>query len=396
MAALAASLRGARLVHERPMRARDLTKLGGRLERWVSLQLGAALGASLASVPSSELEGFAELDELSTASGNSGHALNLEAASTYVLVLQVVAASAAVVTVTLILPYLSLWADHPGSLRSLAAGAAAGAALALKPATILFTPPPQRRKDDYTTTPASLHLFRSLRLAVGGVVLTLCCEALLYTQCPPDDNAQPVHVVVAEATRGLLEFSCVIVLALAAAHRAWRPAAALDATVVVSLGALGVLALLCAPRAAPDAPLLRCVGGAEAVARICRTLAFSTLYCGTVLASAPRHIARAPPALLCARGVAAAAWTLVVEPSWLLLLAPIQLIVLLLRRVSQLADEESDDDEPRHQATRIVGEFNDSASVRSANSSGSLPERAAEPGDERRERLQRILATGHA
>lgn len=368
-------------------RLRELSKLGGRLEQYVGNHIGAAIGLPLSVVSSAELETF---DSLSNASSRDAFELDLEAAAVYLLQMQVCGACVAAVFVTLVLPYGTFGISV---MRSLTLAGVMGAFLSHAPATVLFTAP-RKGKTSYETTPVVLHVFRALRLTLLVVFCILVSEQLLYTSCDQDVSPQAVHRLLGEATRSIFEVAFVAVLLGAAVARAAHPHMALHLSVAGAMAALCGLAIVCAPRPATAAPLLIRMSLAACAERICRTLAFSILCTSTVLASAPKHISRAHPCLLCARGVAAAGWTLVIEPSWLLLLAPVQLIAIVLRRVSQLAEEADESDDECVQAHDLVGDFD----TRSANSAGSgdPPDARAPPPDDRRRRLQRILETGKA
>lgn len=256
--------------------------------------------------------------------------IDLSSVSTYVLVLQATAATAAGGVVSVLVP-LALPVDGRTSLRTLLCCAAVLAFHMRRPLLL-----PDNARRTLTSRRADNVVFSALRAAPVIWMLALVLESLAHTS-----SCEQTTYDTGENVKFLLAGMCTLSLILVAAIRTLKPQLSVVPSkqlTMVAFAATVLLGLL--PRAleAETAPLLRVLNGWHAAARIARATAFGGLFGTALLATAPKRLTRASVTNMAFVAASASVWTLVV-PVALLALAPIQVVCVVAKRVGCVVED---------------------------------------------------------
>ena len=173
-------------------------------------------------------------------------------------------------------------------------------------------------------------VFNVLRPSVGVYVAALVLEQLVHTCVLPE------HAVEGGAVRRSVFHGATLVLLLAGLVRARSPRAESDVPFLLATFALFVLAVVPPAAVSHTGPLCEPATLLGAGERLLRAALFAAVYAVLAYSAAPRRCVSNDVFVCATRAAAGSVWVLACH-SWLLLMAPVQVIVALFAR---LADED--------------------------------------------------------
>lgn len=249
--------------------------------------------------------------------------LELKHVGAWLLAIQTTAACVAAAVTSVLSP---AWLPRDGKsvARTLLISAAVGAAALARPVLVV------ENQGVQTVAPLQ-RAYKSLRVALGFVLLGWISESLVHTECLAADATAPHHHVIGPLRHGILG-AAVAIAVLCGFFRAAYPGSVSDLHVLVAMAALVVV--IAAPQTLSwqEAPLTRPLSMVDGATRVCRVGAFALSYAATVLAVLPQRPFAIEPAVVSLRAFAATAWILVVDRLLVLGLAPLYLALLCVRR----------------------------------------------------------------
>jgi hypothetical protein len=174
-------------------------------------------------------------------------------------------------------------------------------------------------------------VFNVLRPSVAVYISALVLEQLVHTCVLPEDALE------GGTLRRSIFHGATLLLVLAGVVRARSPRAESDLTFLLATFALLVLAVAPPPAVSHTGPLCQPATLLGAGERLLRAALFAAVYAVLAYAATPRRCVSNDVFVCSARAAAGSVWVLAVH-AWLLLMAPVQVIVALFARLAEEDD----------------------------------------------------------
>ena len=174
-------------------------------------------------------------------------------------------------------------------------------------------------------------VFNVLRPSVAVYISALVLEQLVHTCVLPEDALE------GGTLRRSIFHGATLLLVLAGLVRARSPRAESDLTFLLATFALLVLAVAPPPAVSHTGPLCQPATLLGAGERLLRAALFAAVYAVLAYAATPRRCVSNDVFVCSARAAAGSVWVLAVH-TWLLLVAPVQVIIALFARLAEEDD----------------------------------------------------------